>query len=104
MEKVKILGSNKNLNNIDVCRSLLKVAKEKKVLGNNVKIKFVKDRPGHDLRYALNSNKIIKKLRWKPKTKFYEGLIKTFEWYQNNKNYYKKLNKRDIVKRLGKLK
>ena len=41
------------------------------------KIKFVKDRPGHDFGYALNSNKILKKLKWKPKIKFEKGLQNT---------------------------
>ena len=68
-----------------------------------MKVKFVKDRPGHDLRYALNSNKIINKLKWKPRTNFKEGLKKTFEWYLNNKKYYKTFNKKDIEKRLGKI-
>ena len=49
-----------------------------------MKVKYVKDRPGHDLRYALNSNKIIKKLKWKARTDFKEGLKKTFEWYKEN--------------------
>ena len=39
-------------------------------LGKNVKIDFVKDRPGHDVRYALNSNKLIRDLKWKPKISF----------------------------------
>jgi len=43
-------------------------------IGNKVKINFVKDRPGHDTRYALNSNKIIKKLKWKPKVDFEKGI------------------------------
>ena len=43
-------------------------------LGNKVKINFVKDRPGHDFRYALNSNKINKKLKWKSKTNLRNGL------------------------------
>ena len=71
-------------------------------VGNNVKINFVKDRPGHDVRYALNSNKIKKKLGWKPKINFSEGIKLTFEWYTKNKTYYKNLSKKDIVKRLGK--
>ena len=61
--------------------------------GNNVKINFVKDRPGHDIRYALNSNKIRKKLGWKPKINFAEIKL-TFEWYNKNKSYYKNLSKR----------
>jgi len=80
---------------------LIKIAKKKISIGHNVKIKFVKDRPGHDLRYALNSNKIKYKLRWKSKTILSKGLEQTFKWYLNNKMYYKSLSKKDIVKRLG---
>ena len=82
------IGSNKNLNNLEICKALLK-------------IDFIKDRPGHDIRYALNSNKILKKLNWKSKTNFEKGLKKTFLWYLNNENYYKSISKKDIVKRLG---
>ena len=95
------IGSNKNIINIEICKKLVKIAKSKVNIGKNVKIKFVKDRPGHDIRYALNSNKIINELNWKPKTNFEEGLIKTFNWYLNNQNYFKLLNKKDIDSRLG---
>ena len=95
------IGSNKNLNNIQISKSLLKISKNYISLGKNVRIKFVKDRPGHDLRYALNSKKIIKKLYWKPKTSFNEGIKKTFLWYLNNKKYYKKILKKNITSRLG---
>ena len=96
------IGSNKNLNNLQVCSKLINVSKKLIKVGNNVKINFVKDRPGHDVRYALNSNKIKKKLGWKPKINFSEGIKLTFEWYTKNKTYYKNLSKKDIVKRLGK--
>ena len=95
------IGSNKNLDNIQICKSLLSISKNILSENSKVKINFVKDRPGHDLRYALNSNKIKKKLKWKPKTNFLTGIKKTFEWYLNNKSYYKSLSKKDIVKRLG---
>ncbi len=95
------IGSNKNLNNLKVCSQLLNVSKKFIKVGNNVKINFVKDRPGHDIRYALNSKKIIKKIGWKPKVSFSEGIKLTFEWYKKNKSYYKNLSKKDIVKRLG---
>jgi dTDP-glucose 4,6-dehydratase len=95
------IGSNKNLNNIQITKALLKIAKNFIYIGNNVKIKYIADRPGHDQRYALNSNKIKKKLNWKPQIKFEQGLKKTFLWYLNNKKYYSSLTKRDIVKRLG---
>ena len=97
------IGSNKNLNNIQVTKKLLNVSKRIITLGKKVKISFVKDRPGHDIRYALNSNKIIKELGWKPKVSFDKGIKLTFEWYFNNQNYYKTLSKKDILNRLGKL-
>ena len=96
------IGSNKNLNNLEVCRNLINVSKNLIKLGKKVKISFVKDRPGHDMRYALNSNKIKKDLGWFPKTSFKEGIRLTFNWYNKNKSYYKSLSKKDIIKRLGK--
>ena len=95
------IGSNKNLNNIQITRYLLRIAKKHIDVGKRVKIKFVKDRPGHDLRYALNSEKIKTKLKWIPKTSIIEGLNKTFLWYYSNQKYFKNLKKKDIVKRLG---
>ena len=92
------IGSNKNLNNLEVCRNLLNVSKKITKIGRNVKIKFVKDRPGHDIRYALNSNKIKRDLKWKPKISFNKGIKLTFEWYKNNKKYYKSLKRKDITK------
>jgi len=96
------IGSNKNLNNLQVSSELISVSKKIIKLGKKVKILFVKDRPGHDIRYALNSNKIKKKLSWHPKTSFSKGIRLTFNWYFKNKTYYKSLSKKDIVKRLGK--
>ncbi len=97
------IGSNKNLNNIQVTKKLINISKEKIKLGKNVKILFVKDRPGHDIRYALDSNKIKNNLGWFPKTSFEQGLKLTFDWYFKNKTYYKSLHKKDIIKRLGKI-
>ena len=95
------IGSNKNLNNIQITKALIKVAKNFITIGHNVKINYIVDRPGHDQRYALNSSKIKKKLKWKPLIKFDTGLKETFLWYLNNKKYYSSLAKKDIVKRLG---
>ena len=96
------IGSNKNLNNLQVTRELLKSSKKIIKIGKKVKINFVKDRPGHDIRYALNSNKIKKKLGWSPKTDFKKGIQLTLNWYFENKSYYKSLSKKDIINRLGK--
>ena len=96
------IGSGMNLKNIDIAKKLLQIAKSKSSkISKKVKIKFVKDRPGHDFRYALNSNKIKYKLRWKSKTILSKGLEQTFKWYLDNKMYYKSFSKKDIVKRLG---
>jgi len=95
------IGSNKNLNNLEVTKKLLEEAKHLISLGNKVQIKFVKDRPGHDLRYALNSNKIKSELEWLPKTNFSKGIKLTLDWYLKNKSYYKSIFKKDIINRLG---
>ena len=97
------IGSNKNLKNLEICKSLIKVAKQKIKVGKNVKIEFVKDRPGHDVRYALDSKKIQVALNWKTKVNFKKGLEKTFLWYLENNRYYKSISKADIVRRIGKI-
>ena len=95
------IGSNKNLNNLEITKSLIKVASKIIKIGSNVKVKYVKDRPGHDFRYALNSGKIKKYLGWKSKIKFEKGLYETFLWYYKNLKYFNSLNKKDIINRLG---
>ena len=96
------IGSNNNLSNIEVCKKILSVSKRLISVRDKVKITFVKDRPGHDFRYALDSRKIQKELKFKPKTNFKDGIKLTFEWYKNNRSFYKSLSKKDILKRLGK--
>ena len=96
------IGSNKNLNNLQVTKEILNHSKKLIKLGKKVKINFVKDRPGHDIRYALNSNKIKKELNWHPKINFSKGIQLTLNWYFENKSYYKSLSKKDILNRLGK--
>ena len=59
------------------------------------------DRPGHDERYALNSGRIKREIRWKYKTSISDGLSKTINWYSKNLNFFKKISKRNITKRLG---
>ena len=94
------IGSNEDLNNLKVCKKLLKIGK-KIDINNKSKVKLVKDRPGHDNRYALDSNKIKKELKWKKNTNFSEGIKKTFVWYLNNLEYFKSIKKKDIITRLG---
>lgn len=96
------IGTNKNITNLNLTKLLLKIIKSKKFkIGKNVKIKFVKDRPGHDFRYALNSQKIKKEIKWKPNKSFLSGLEETFNWYQNNYKFFSYFSKRNFFKRLG---
>tara|TARA_B100000965_G_scaffold205975_1_gene171991 strand:- start:48 stop:1073 length:1026 start_codon:yes stop_codon:yes gene_type:complete len=95
------IGSNINKTNIQITKSLITIAKKNIKIGKNVKIKFVKDRPGHDVRYALNSKKTINELKWKPKTNLIKGLNLTFKWYLSNLQYYSSLKMKEATKRIG---
>ena len=96
------IGSGNDLTNMELTKLIMKIMKSKlNKIDNKVKIKFIKDRPGHDIRYALNSNKIQKKLKWKAMTKINEGLSKTIDWYIDNLNYFKSISKKEHVNRIG---
>ena len=96
------IGSNKNLRNIELVKKILRIIKMKKFkIGKKVKIKFVKDRPGHDIRYALNNKKINKEIKWKPKTSLDRGLSVTIDWYLNNKQFLNSISKKFRNERLG---
>jgi dTDP-glucose 4,6-dehydratase len=96
------IGSNVDLTNIELTKLILKIIRGKlSKIGKRVKIKFVKDRPGHDIRYALNSRKIQKKLKWKAFIKIHEGLSETIDWYIDNQKYFKSLSKKEHVNRIG---
>ena len=96
------VGTNQNINNINIIKKLLKISKKNLLESKNkAKIKFVKDRPGHDFRYALDSRKIHKKLKWKAKIKLQNGLKETFKWYLNNLKFFTSISKKLYDKRLG---
>ena len=96
------VGSNKNIQNIDIAKKLLFILKNNSIIiGNKVKITFVKDRPGHDFRYALDSKKIHRKLKWKSRINLKEGLANTFQWYLNNMGFFTSVSKKQYDKRLG---
>jgi len=95
------IGSGIELNNIEITKKIITSFKEIDInLANKAKFIFVKDRPGHDLRYSLNSSKIKNNLKWDCKYKFDEGIKKTIFWYMNkfNKNFF---NNDDFKKRIG---
>ena len=70
---------------------------------SNKNLTFVKDRPGHDLRYALNSTNFRKKYKWRNKNNFNKGIKKTINWYKNNKSWLNEIKKKYKDKRLGSL-
>ena len=84
------IGGFNEWQNIDLIKLLCKQMDEKlgRELGYSEKlIIYVKDRPGHDLRYAIDASKINKELGWKPSVTFEEGLSKTIDWYLNNQEW-----------------
>jgi dTDP-glucose 4,6-dehydratase len=73
------IGGRSERTNLELCHTLLKVLQKPTTL-----IRFVKDRPGHDRRYAIDCSKIERELGWKPEWNFEDGLRDTIRWYQNN--------------------
>ena len=76
------IGGNSEISNIDLVKKILKILNKPESL-----ITFVKDRPGHDLKYATNSDKISKNLNWKPEINFEEGLNLAIQWYLDNNEW-----------------
>lgn len=84
------IGGHNEWKNIDLIMLLCKIMDEKTGRPNGTSqklITFVKDRAGHDLRYAIDSSKIQRELGWKPSLQFEEGLSKTVDWYLANENW-----------------
>jgi len=95
------IGGHNEWTNIAVIRLLCKIMDKK--LGraestNEKLITFVKDRAGHDLRYAIDSTKLQKDLGWKPSLQFEEGLEKTVDWYLTNEEWLKNVTSGDYQK------
>ncbi len=79
-------GPEDMINNLEVVKKILKI------MGKGEEyIEFVKDRPGHDLRYAIDSSKAEKELGYKPKIHLDEGLKMTVEWYKQNRDWWQKI-------------
>lgn len=77
------VGGHNEMRNIDVVRLIIKALGKSEEL-----ITYVKDRAGHDLRYAINPEKIHTELGWLPKTCFADGIQKTIDWYLNNREWW----------------
>ncbi|MCI3880023.1 dTDP-glucose 4,6-dehydratase [Acinetobacter higginsii] len=82
------IGGHNEKQNIEVVKTICEILDELKPQNNHQSyetlITFVKDRPGHDLRYAIDAAKIAKDIGWKPEETFETGIRKTVEWYLNN--------------------
>jgi len=80
------IGGHNEWANIDVVKEILRQLGKPETL-----INYVTDRPGHDMRYAIDPTKIHNELGWLPETKFADGLKQTIEWYKNNKNWWQNI-------------
>ena len=95
------IGGVNEWKNIDLINLLCSIMDEKlnrKPDTSASLITFVKDRAGHDLRYAIDSSKITKELGWKPEHDFKTGLEKTVEWYLNNQEWLDNVTSGEYIK------
>jgi dTDP-glucose 4,6-dehydratase len=92
------IGGNNERSNIQVVKKILEILEKPESL-----IKYVSDRKGHDLRYAIDSTKIQEELNWKPLYNFDQGLIETVEWYKNNREWTENIISGEYIKFISKI-
>ncbi len=95
------IGGHNEWKNIDLIKVMCKVMDKKlnRPVGESEKlITYVKDRAGHDLRYAIDSSKLQRELGWKPSLQFEEGIEKTIDWYLNNHEWLEQVTSGDYLK------
>ncbi|MBU0911551.1 MAG: dTDP-glucose 4,6-dehydratase [Gammaproteobacteria bacterium] len=102
------IGGHNEKRNIDVVHAICELLEEfvpvkpEGIAAYKELIQYVKDRPGHDLRYAIDASKIATELNWTPQESFETGLRKTVRWYLDNENWWKQvLDGRYQLQRLG---
>ena len=81
------ISGNNEVDNTTIVKRILNVMEKSEDL-----IEYVEDRPGHDFRYSMSSNKIAKELGWKSKISFEEGIESTVEWYLNHEEFWKDIS------------
>ena len=94
------IGGDNEWTNLDLIKNLCQILDKKldREIGESEKlIRFVEDRKGHDLRYAIDFSKINKNFNWKPSLDFKKGLEKTVDWYLDNKNWLKNVISGDYL-------
>jgi dTDP-glucose 4,6-dehydratase len=95
------IGGNSEWKNIDLVKMLCRIVDEKlnREPGTSASlITYVTDRPGHDLRYAIDASKVISETGWRPTTDFAEGLEKTVEWYLQNQQWLSHVTSGEYLK------
>ena len=100
------IGGNEEKTNLEIVNTICRTLDKKIPLKNGLKysnsIIYVKDRPGHDFRYAIDSSKIKNKLNWQPEYKFEDAIASTIEWYIENQSWWNEiLNNKYNLNRLG---
>ena len=80
------LGGGNELSNLELTKKILEIMEASEEM-----IEYVKDRPGHDFRYAMDCSKVKNELDWEPQVDFDKGLAKTVEWYKNNKDWWQRI-------------
>ena len=102
------IGGNNEIQNIEVVKKICNILD--KLISNKLNgitsfselITYVKDRPGHDVRYAINANKIQRDLGWKPEESFESGILKTVKWYLDNNEWCENIQNGNYkLERLG---
>jgi len=86
------LGGDSEITNIELTRKILGLMDQGEEM-----IEFVKDRPGHDLRYAMDYTKAKNELGWEPLVDLEQGLKKTIDWYKNNKEWRERIKSREYL-------
>ncbi|WP_213685610.1 dTDP-glucose 4,6-dehydratase [Roseicyclus sp.] len=100
------IGGNNERRNIDLVRMICALLDKRRpeAAPHDRLITFVTDRPGHDLRYAIDASRIREELGWQPSVTVEEGLARTVDWYLANEDWWRALQERDGVgQRLGKV-
>ena len=92
------IGGNNEIENIQIVKTICEILDDKIPRENKetykMLIQYVEDRPGHDFRYAINSDKIKKDLGWVPEESFKSGIEKTINWYLENSKWWEKIQKK----------
>tara|TARA_Y100000768_G_C23990765_1_gene692595 strand:- start:1528 stop:2550 length:1023 start_codon:yes stop_codon:yes gene_type:complete len=93
-----VIGGNNEVKNLEIVRKICSIFDKIRPRSNKLRYKdliiFVKDRPGHDFRYAVNASKIQNELNWKPRQFFDKGLEFTIKWYLQNESWWRKIQKK----------